>query len=130
MTDLIQRITEAIFRQEDMPADYRNPGNLRDCPWFPIQPIPDHPNGHHARFYPDGKQVQYANGFWDPESRAQGVAGAAHCVALRVAEGQTLRQLITAWAPASDGNQTSTYLANVQNWAAIPNADQVLYELL
>lgn len=93
-----------------MPPGWPNPGNLRRAPWLVNPP--------------------YADGFWQPVSRAQGVAGAAHCVALRIAEGQTLRQLISAWAPASDGNETATYLANVQNWAAIPNADQALYELL
>src|ERR1019366_2897499 len=33
MTDLIQRIVNAIIRQEGMAADYTNPGNLRGAPW-------------------------------------------------------------------------------------------------
>lgn len=110
MTNLIQRITEAIFRQEGMPAEAVNPGNLRRAPWL-LTPA-------------------YANGFWQPGSRAEGVAGAAHCVALRIAEGQTLRQLINAWAPANDDNETAVYLANVQNWAVVPDADAVLWTLL
>jgi len=133
MTDLVQRITEAIFRQEGMPPDWPNPGNLRDCPWFPVLPIPGDPEGRHARCYTERGitiQVQYAGGFWKPASRAQGVAGALHVVALRIAEGQTLRTLITAWAPPSDGNATDAYIANVQDWAAITDADAVLYELL
>ena len=129
MTDLVQRITEAIFRQEGMPADYANPGNLRDCPWFPKTNVPTDPS-RLARFYPDGSEVQFSNGFWKPASRAQGVAGALHVVALRIAEGETLRTLISAWAPPSDGNATATYIANVQEWAAIPDADTVLYDLL
>ena len=101
MTDLIQRITDAIFRQEGMPADYPNPGNLRAAPWL-HDPI-------------------ITGGFWRPASRAEGVAGAAHCVALRIAEGQSLIELIMAWAPEADDNDTAQYLANVKNWAAIPH---------
>jgi hypothetical protein len=101
MTDLIQRVTEAIFRQEGMPSNWTNPGNLRSAPWL------SNPVIH--------------NGFWIPVSRQQGIAGAAHCVALRIAEGQTLTQLISAWAPSSDGNKTSIYIANVKLWANIPN---------
>ena len=110
MTDLIQRITNAIFRQENNPGN--NPGNLRSAPWL------------------SGPWPVVHNGFWVPVSRAQGIAGAAHCVALRIAEGQTLRQLISAWAPASDGNNTAVYLANVQAWAEVANPDQPLQELL
>lgn len=101
MNDLIQRITNAIFRQEGMPSDYPNPGNLRSAPWLPHPIIED--------------------GFWQPASRTQGVAGAAHCVALRIAEGQSLAQLISGWAPASDNNKTSVYLQNVKLWAGIPD---------
>jgi hypothetical protein len=101
MNDLIQRITNAVFRQEGMPADCYNPGNLRDAPWL-TRPVIE-------------------NGFWRPVSRAQGVAGAAHCVALRIAEGQSLARLISAWAPASDNNNTSAYVQNVKLWAGIPD---------
>lgn len=101
MNDLIQRITNAIFRQEGMPADYTNPGNLRGAPWLKIVPM--------------------RNGFWEPTNRAQGVAGAAHVVALHIAEGNTLTQLISTWAPISDGNKTAAYIANVKAWASIPD---------
>jgi hypothetical protein len=113
MNDLIQRVTNAIFRQEDMPADYPNPGNLRDCPWFTGSLM--------QRYYADGTRVQFANGFWRPRSRAEGVAGAAHCVALRVAMGQSLTQVISGWAPAKDGNDTAAYIAHVKEWAEIPD---------
>lgn len=110
MTDLITRITEAIFRQEGMAPDYVNPGNLRAAPWL-THPIID-------------------NGFWVPYSRAQGVAGAAHVVALRIAMGQSLRQLITAWAPAGDHNNTEAYINDVSDWASIPNVDVPLWSYI
>jgi len=78
MTDLIQRIVEAIIRQEGMPSNWTNPGNLRAAPWL------SNPVIH--------------NGFWIPVSRSQGIAGIAHCVALRIAMGENLAQLISAWA--------------------------------
>jgi len=110
MTDLIQRLTEAIFRQEGMGLSYANPGNLRGAPWL------NNPVIH--------------NGFWIPPSRAAGVAGAAHVVALRVAMGQSLRELISAWAPASDGNETEVYIAHMQDWANIPDAAKPLWDYL
>ena len=110
MNDLTQRITNAIFRQEGMPADYPNPGNLRSAPWL------THPLILH--------------GFWEPTSRAQGVTGAAHCVALRIAEGQSLTQLISAWAPASDNNKTDVYIQNVKLWANIPDETVPLHNYI
>jgi hypothetical protein len=110
MTDLIQRITEAIFRQEGMAPDYPNPGNLRGAPWasYPV--------------------IQ--GGFWQPRSRAEGVAGAAHVVALRIAMGQSLTTLISAWAPASDHNNTAQYIANVKLWAQIPDETAPLWNFI
>jgi hypothetical protein len=110
MTDLIQRITQAIFRQEGMSADYTNPGNLRGAPWA-VDPV-------------------IGGGFWWPRTRAEGVAGAAHVVALRIAMGESLETLIAAWAPPSDGNNTSAYLANVKEWAGIPDETQPLWNFI
>jgi hypothetical protein len=107
---LIQRLTNAIFRQEGMPADHHNPGNLRSAPWI--------------------KNPIIARGFWQPTSRAEGVAGAAHCVALRISKGQSLVQLISAWAPPSDNNDTTAYIAHVKEWAAIPDENAPLYNFL
>lgn len=109
MTDLIQRITESIFRQEGGGPTALNPGNLRSAAWLA------HPT--------------IENGFWQPLTRMQGVSGAAHCVALRIAEGQTLRQLINAWAPPSENN-TSAYLTNVQTWAGIASPDVPLWNYI
>ncbi len=110
MTDLIQKITEAIIRQEGEPIVALNPGNLRGAPWM------THPT--------------ITNGFWVPPSREAGIAGIAHVVALRIAMGQTLTQLISAWAPASDGNQTGTYITNVKNWCSIADANAPLWNYL
>ena len=110
MNDLIQRLVNAIIRQEGMPPDWFNPGNLRGAPWLTS------PNIQH--------------GFWRPASREEGIAGAAHLVALHVAEGNTLTQLISIWAPASDGNDTSAYIEDVKEWAAIPDATVPLWSFL
>lgn len=108
--NLIQRISNAIIRQEGEPMMALNPGNLRGAPWS------DHP--------------LIKNGFWVPMSREQGLAGIAHVVALRVAMGQSLTQLISAWAPASDHNNTAAYIENVKNWAGIPDENAPLWSYI
>ncbi len=110
MNDLIQRIVNAIIRQEGMPLDYKNPGNLRRAPWL-VNP-------------------SIENNFWIPNSRSEGVAGAAHVVALHIAEGNTLVQLISIWAPASDNNNTANYIQNVKEWAQIPDESVPLYSYI
>ncbi len=108
--DLAVRISNAIIRQEGMSQTNANPGNLRAAPWR-TNPV-------------------ISGGFWHPTSRQEGIAGLHHCVALRIAEGQSLAQLITAWAPPSDHNNTAAYIANVKNWAAIPDENQPLWNYL
>ena len=110
MNDLIQRIVRAIIRQEGMGPDSTNPGNLRCAPWL-TQPV-------------------IVGGFWKPATRAEGIAGAAHVVALHIAEGNSLAQLIRSWAPASDGNETDVYISNVKMWAGIPDDLQPLWNFL
>lgn len=154
MNDLIQRITNAIIRQEGMSPDHTNPGNLRDCPWFPIlmdngkpwrPPAAKNPDPF-TRYYPDTKtkegDVEYVlyspqpARFWIPRSRAEGIAGAAHVVALHIAEGDSLRQLIggrpgyAGWAPASDKNNTEAYIQHVGEWAQIPNVNLPLWNFI
>lgn len=106
MNDIVQRIVNAIIRQEGMAADYKNPGNLRAAPWL-LKPAIE-------------------NGFWVPPSRIEGVVGIAHVVTLRIAMRQTLYQLISAWAPMNDGNDTLAYIKNVKEWAEIPDENQPL----
>jgi len=109
-----------------MGAANPNPGNLRDAPWFP-------PGAPGKRYYPNtypAQTLQYASGFWVPRSRAEGVAGAAHVVALHIAEGDTLRQLISRWAPNSDGNDTEAYIQNVAGWADITDVNLPLWNFI
>ena len=121
MGDLIQRITNAIFRQEGMGQDHHNPGNLRGAPWLKNTPY---------------ALIAMAGGFWVPTSRAEGIAGAAHVVALHIAEGDSLRGLIAGrpgyegWAPASDHNKTEEYIANVKQWAGIADAELPLWNYI
>lgn len=136
MNDLIQKLTNAIFKQEGMGQDNHNPGNLRDCPWFPklaqlnsAKTAIAHPEKL-LREYPDGELVQYAKGFWVPRSRAEGVAGAAHVIALHIAQGDSLRKLISIWAPPSDGNDTELYIQHVAEWASIPNVELPLWNYI
>jgi hypothetical protein len=118
MNDLIQRIVNAIIRQEGEGPLAFNPGNLRAAPWLTDPDI--------------------AGGFWVPESRAEGVAGLAHLVALHTAEGNTLRDFIAGepgvyggFAPGSDGaNKPDTYIADVMQWADIDDQDAPLWEYI
>ena len=107
---LIQVIVSAIFRQEGEPDTALNPGNLRGAPWL-TDPV-------------------ISKGFWVPKSRAEGIAGAAHLVALRIAEGNSLTQLISIWAPPSDGNDTTAYIKDVMAWTGIVDPDVPLYTLI
>ncbi len=122
MNDLITRIVNAIIRQEGMPPLFSNPGNLRTAPWYhsPYLLLA-------AMSYP---APVITGGFWIPPSRNAGVAGAAHVVALRIAEGQSLAQLISAWAPESDGNATAAYIQNVKEWAEIPDETVPLWNFI
>jgi recombinational DNA repair protein RecR len=51
-------------------------------------------------------------------------------VALRIAEGQSVVQLISAWAPESDGNATAAYIQNVKAWAEIPDETVPLWNFI
>lgn len=110
MNDLIQRLTEAIFRQEGMGPNHANPGNLRGAPWI--------------------TRPHIERNFWIPVNRKEGIAGAAHVVALRIAMGQSLHQLISAWAPPTDGNKTEEYIQHMKEWAKIPDENTPLYNYI
>ena len=118
MTDLIQLIVNAIIRQEGEPVTAHNPGNLVGAPWLP-QPVPMR-----------GK-------FWYPASRAEGVAGLAHLVALHVAQGNSLTDFIqgipgvyAGFAPGGDGNNDSVYIQNVMTCTGIPSATNPLWDYM
>ena len=97
MEDLIFRLASAIatgegfFVNGSLPARDNNPGDLRAAPWLTNPSV--------------------AHGFWVARSLPEGIAGLYHQIALDVARGYTLRQLISAWAPHSDGNNTASYIS-------------------
>src|SRR5271154_1060576 len=82
---------EGFFVSGSLPERNNNPGDLRAAPWLP------HP------------VIQ--GGFWVASNRAAGVAGLYHQICLSIARGESLRQLISIWAPPSDGNNTANYIA-------------------
>lgn len=108
MTGLIDKICSAIATQEGR-FYTNNPGDLRSAPWITSPKI--------------------VGGFWQPDTRAQGIAGMYHQVALDIARGSTLSQLISKWAPPLE-NDTVRYLANVKKWTGIVDENQPLQELL
>jgi hypothetical protein len=114
MNDLIQRLVNAIFRQEGMPADNTNPGNLRACPWLSIE---------------QRNKERFEGGFWRPDCRSKGVAGAAWIVALHVGRGASLTELIYSWAPPCENN-SSAYVRNVRDWAQIPDEHLPLWDYI
>lgn len=93
---LIEAIANAIASAEGffvagaLPQRNNNPGDLRSAPWL-THPV-------------------VTNGFWTANSIGAGVAGLLHQIALDIARGQSLQQLIYSWAPPSDGNNTANYL--------------------
>src|SRR5579862_8104520 len=97
---------EGFFKTGTLPQRNNNPGDLRAAPWLAHPVIVNH--------------------FWVAGSRAAGVAGLYHQIALCIARGESLRQLINIWAPESDNNNTSAYLANVAKWTGITNLDEPL----
>jgi hypothetical protein len=81
---------EGAFASGSLPNRDDNPGDLRLAPWV------QHP------------VVQ--GGFWRPDSIEEGIAGLYHQLALDIARGQTLRQLVYAYAPPGDNNNSENYL--------------------
>lgn len=116
MTDPIGSICSAIARMEgwwaegSRPQHNNNPGDLRAAPWI-TSPKSD-------------------GGYWKADGAAQGIAGLYHQVALNIARGYSLGQLIHTWAPASDGNDPASYLAHVMTWTGIMDAEAPLMNLL
>jgi hypothetical protein len=58
-----------------------------------------------------------------------GIAAGYRQVWLDIARGMSLRELITAWAPPNE-NDTAAYLAQVQQWTGIEDADRPLLDRL
>ena len=117
MNDMIQRIVNAMIRVEGMSPTYSNPMNLRGAPWL-TDPL-------------------IAAGFWRPRTRAEGVAGGAHLVALHIAQGNSVTDFIAGhpgvyagFAPGADGNKPATYIADVCQWANIPDATGPMWNFI
>ena len=105
MTDFLYKLASAIATEEgffvagSLPQRMNNPGDIRSAPWL------QHP--------------ALVHGFWMADSIQQGIAGLYHQLALDVARGWTLTQLIYTYAPPADHNRTAEYLANVARMVAI-----------
>lgn len=82
---------EGAFSAGSLPNTDNNPGDLRLAPWV------QHPT--------------VVKGFWRPTSLPEGVAGLYHQLALDIARGWSLRQLVYSYAPPSDGNNSANYLS-------------------
>lgn len=123
---LLDSLVAAIVRQEGRPADDTNPADLRGAPWFPISGL--------WHVYPDGSRVAFrirsATGqFWNPRTRAEGIAGLYHVAALHIAELNNLQTFIDIFAPPSENNSV-VYLRNVMQWTGIDDASKPLYLLV
>jgi hypothetical protein len=59
------------------------------------------------------------------DTDTNGIAALFRQIWLQVAEGQTARQIIAQWAPASENN-TRVYLENVLAWTKLPPDEPVL----
>jgi len=101
---MVQDISAAIKRQENVAPQYNNPGGLIVAPGCTSRP------GQIA-ICPDA-----ATGQADLERQVQ----------LYVDRGATLSSMLNAWAPAScggslcDGNNPSVYTQNVASWTGLP----------
>lgn len=61
---------------------------------------------------------------------ADGLAAAYSLVIAHVVAGNSLRQLISIWAPASDGNNTNQYIKETAERCGIDNIDEPLKNYL
>ena len=116
MNDLLFKLCSAIATEEgfftpgSLPARNNNPGDLRAGPWL--------------------NKAVVKGGFWQAANLQEGIAGLYHQVALDIARGYTLRQLISTWAPPSENN-TEAYLAAVAAKVGIAaNDPKPLYDYL
>jgi hypothetical protein len=116
MMGIVDSICSAIAQMEgwnidgSRPRRSNNPGDLRAAPWI-------------ANAKMDG-------GYWKADTPAQGIAGLYHQVTLDIARGYSLKLLIYAWAPASDGNDPTSYLNHVMQWTGITDPNVPLWNFL
>lgn len=101
---------EGYFSPGSLPQRNNNPGDLRSAPWCKIAHV--------------------VGGFWVADSPQEGIAGLYHQVALGIARGESLRQLILIWAPPSDGNNTENYIAETKRRTGIKDENVPLWTYL
>lgn len=101
---------EGFFTSGSLPERNNNPGDLRGAPWVLPHPVIEH-------------------GFWVASSRAAGIAGLYHQIALGIARGESLRQLISIWAPPTENN-TTNYIAETARRVGITDLDAPLWNNL
>ena len=104
---------EGYFHAGSVPQVQHNPGDLRFAGQLNASRPPNVPTGSPiAVFSSDGA----------------GVAGLFRQLWLQVASGQTVRQIVSQWAPPTENN-TSLYLQDVLLWTGLP-ADTPVLQLL
>jgi len=102
--------TQEGFFSAGVASRNNNPGDLRNAPWVLPHPVVE-------------------GGFWVASSRGAGIAGLYHQIALGIARGESLRQLISIWAPPTENN-TEAYLANTARRCGITDLDAPLWNNL
>lgn len=117
MQGFIEKLCSAIATAEGfydprdtLPKRNNNPGDLRSAPWFA------------------GAVIE--KGYWKAPSIQAGVAGLMHQVALDIARGRTLRELIAKWAPPSDHNDTENYIRETKRRVGITDENVPLWDYL
>lgn len=80
---------EGFFAPNSLPSRDNNPGDIR------LDAL---------------NKDKVVGGFVIFSSKARGIADLYHQIALDIFRGYSLRQLIYAWAPPSDGNNSENYL--------------------
>lgn len=100
---------EGFFVSGSLPAVNHNPGDLRASSL-------DRPKDRH--------------GFVVFKSDEEGVAALYRQIALDVARGVSLRQLVYKWAPPSDGNDSENYVRETARRAQVGDVDKPLWNYL
>ena len=108
--DIVDLIVDSIATQEgELDSHARNnPGNLRYA-------------GQHGASRPDGYvgPVRAVEPVAQFDTWEDGVIALYRQVWAQIATGETLRQVITQFAPPNE-NATVTYVANVEAWSHLP----------
>lgn len=93
---------EGYFSGGTRAARNNNPGNLRETA---------------RKIYPD--LPRDAGGFIVFPSAEAGWQALRRDLAIKAGRGWSLSQIISAWAPETDGNDTAGYIRNVANWTGL-----------